>query len=511
MNRASLPCVAAVRCIPTELFISWGALPRVVDMDSKINIITATDAHSRSLRMTLLRAITGVLVLTLLLGAVLTYWHATSKVATEVGSAIDTAEKTVRKAVSEIAHDDDPRLEFLRLVRVFDGNRHVKASFADAQSGTRVSSMVAPANELPDWFFNLFAQPPKIVHIALPGTLASHGSFELETSLRGEVAELWDDVVLKLTILTVFCVLASVLVFITVGRALRPITELLGAFERLGSGDTRARVAAEGPTEIAKLCAGFNGMAQRLGDMETRNRRLNEQLATVQEEERADLARDLHDEVSPFLFSVDVDASSICEIASGSGAVAVTARADAIRDAVAHMKKHVKSILNRLRPTVHLELGLKNAIETLVASWQLRNPEVSFKATVADQDFGPQIDGVIHGIVREAISNALKHGKPEEIDVIVAWTDEDCVTVVVRDDGGGLKPASLDSGFGLIAMRERTEALGGTVVVKNRTDLAGVEVAARIPVSEPVRATGAVQDMDTEAGMGMSQVRSELT
>ncbi len=109
---------------------------------------------------------------------------------------------------------------------------------------------------------------------------------------------------------------------------------------------------------------------------------------------------------------------------------------------------------------MHLELGLKNAIETLVASWQLRNPDVSFKAVIADGDCGSKIDSVIHGIVREAISNALKHGKPEEIDVVLTWTNEDCVTVVVRDDGERLKPASLDSGFGLIAMRERAEALG---------------------------------------------------
>jgi two-component system, NarL family, sensor histidine kinase UhpB len=465
-------------------------------MESKNNNNATLHAQSRSLRMTLVRTIAGVLLLTLLLSAVLTYWNAMSKVETEVGSAIDMAEKTVRKAIPDIARDDDPRLELVRLVRVFDGNRHVKASFVEANSGKRISSTVAPVNELPEWFFKLFARPPEVVRVELPDALASYGSFELETSLRGEVAEVWDDVVLKLTILTVFCVLASVLVYITIGRALGPITGLLGAFERLGNGDYRARVEAKGPTEIEKLCGGFNAMAQRLGDMETRNRRLNEQLATVQEEERADLARDLHDEVSPFLFSVDVDASTIRQIASGPEASTVTARADAIRDAAAHMKKHVKSILNRLRPTVHLDLGLKNAIETLVASWQLRNPDVSFKTEIAEGDCGVKIDGVIHGIVREAISNALKHGKPEEIDVTVEWEGEDFVTVVVRDDGGGLKPTSLESGFGLIAMRERTEALGGTVTVQNRSGLAGVEVTARIPVGKSLAAMDDTHELD---------------
>ncbi len=222
--------------------------------------------------------------------------------------------------------------------------------------------------------------------------------------------------------------------------------------------------------------------------MEKSNRELNEQLATVQDEERADLARDLHDEVSPFLFSVDVDASSIRQMVENPQAEiekpVLAARADAIRDAVAHMKKHVKSILSRLRPTAHLELGLANAIETLVASWQLRNPDVTFNVEVTDRGCGQKLDTVIHGIVREAISNAFKHGEPTELDIEVTRNKDDDVRVVVQDDGGGLKAASLSSGFGLIAMRERVTALGGTVEIKNRDDLAGVRVDVRLPIRE---------------------------
>jgi two-component system sensor histidine kinase UhpB len=163
---------------------------------------------------------------------------------------------------------------------------------------------------------------------------------------------------------------------------------------------------------------------------------------------------------------------------------ALIARADAIRDAVAHMKKHVKSILGRLRPAVHLELGLANAIETLVASWQLRNPDVTFNVEVTDRGCGQKLDAVIHGIVREAISNAFKHADPTELDIEVTRNEDDDVRVVVRDDGGGLKAASLSSGFGLIAMRERVTALGGTVEIRNREDRAGVKVDVRLPIRE---------------------------
>lgn len=442
---------------------------------------------SETLSATIIRNISIVLALSLVLSGLLTYWQAATKVETEVGAALSIAEKTVRKIIQEIAHDDDPRLQLVRLVRVFDGNRHVRATFVEPEPiGARISSFVAPPEELPEWFYNLIARPPEVIRIPLPDGLRSYGLIELEADQRGEVGEVWDDLILKLAILFGFCAVVSVLIYMTLRRALEPLPTLTTAFESLGGGDYAARVDESGPTELARLCVGFNEMASRLGQMEKRNQQLNEQLATVQEEERADLARDLHDEVSPFLFAVDVDASSIRQMAEADAPEPATlaARADAIRDAVAHMKKHVKSILGRLRPAVHLELGLANAIETLVASWQLRNPDVSFDVDVTDRSCGQKLDAVIHGIVREAISNAFKHGAPTEIDVEVSRNADDDVRVLVRDDGGGLKPASLSSGFGLIAMRERVTALGGTVAINNREDQAGVTVDVRLPIRE---------------------------
>jgi two-component system sensor histidine kinase UhpB len=442
----------------------------------------ASSRKSLSLRATLVRAISLVLAVTLVISGVLTYWQAASKVETEVGSAIAIAEKTVRKAIQEIAHDADPRLELVRLVHVFDGNRHVKAAYIEpGHTGPGISSLVAPVDELPEWFYELIAQPQQVVRIELPERLTSYGAFELSTEQRGEVGEVWDELLLKFTILTVFCGLLAALVYLVLGRALEPLPVISAAFARLGGGDYGVRVPEKGPTELAQLCVGFNEMAARLGQMEVRNRQLADQLATVQDEERSDLARDLHDEVSPFLFSVDVDASTIRRMASAPEQAQLASRADAIREAVAHMKKHVKSILGRLRPVVHLELGLANAIDSLVTSWQLRNPEVTFKVDVTDRVLGQKLDTVIHGIVREALSNALKHGKPTTIDVAVALSEGDVIEVKVRDDGGGLRPASTGSGFGLIAMRERVGALDGTVDIRNRDDRAGVEVKVRLP------------------------------
>jgi two-component system, NarL family, sensor histidine kinase UhpB len=446
---------------------------------------TFTPRKSESLSATLIRNISTVLAATLVFIALLTYWQSAKKVETEVGAALAMSEKTVRKVLQEIAHDDDPRLQLARLVRVFDGNRHVKVTFVEAgDAGERIASYVAPVEELPNWFYALMAGEPDIVRVDLQGDLKRFGTLELQADQRSEVAEVWEDFLLRLAILSVFCAIVATLVYVTVGRALEPLPTLSAAFEQLGGGDYGVRIADSGPTELARLCTGFNEMAGRLGQMETANQRLNDQLATVQEEERADLARDLHDEVSPFLFSVEVDASTIRQFAQSHDQNAVAERADAIREAVAHMNKHVRSILGRLRPTVHLEFGLANAIETLVASWQLREPNVAFNVDVGDLGGDQKHDAVIHGIVREAVSNAFKHARPTRIGISVTREPGGHVRVMVSDDGGGVKPGVPPGGFGLIAMRERVAALGGTVEIKNRESPAGVTVDVRLPIGE---------------------------
>src|SRR5262245_48449199 len=131
---------------------------------------------SESLSATIIRNISVVLALTLVLSGLLTYWQAAIKVETEIGAALSIAEKTVRKVIQEIAHDNDPRLQLVRLVRVFDGNRHVKATFVEPEPiGARISSFVAPAEELPEWFYALMARPPEAIRIPLPESLKSYG------------------------------------------------------------------------------------------------------------------------------------------------------------------------------------------------------------------------------------------------------------------------------------------------------------------------------------------------
>ena len=435
-----------------------------------------------SLRLRLIRTVALVLLAILALGASLTYWHAQHKIELELSSGVGVAESTARLAVDDAARASDPREGLRRVVHAFDGNRHVRAALLDPE-GREIdtSQVLAPDEEAPEWLFGILTQPVKIVRIPLPGSLTKYGMVLLESDQRSETAEVWGDMQLSLTTLTSFCALVLVLIYWTLGRALQPFAALSHGFERVGKGDYTARVPETGAVELAALCANFNVMAGALGRSEERNFRLNEQLTTVQEEERTELARDLHDEVSPLLFSIDVDARAIRKSADETSPAVV--HSDAILDAVGQIKSQVKSILGRLRPAVLLDLGLSNAIENLVAYWQARRPQINFVLDLPEESWGTPLDATIHGVVREALSNAMQHSEPSQLEISVAATDNGMIVVRIADDGGGLsKPSGEEGSFGLLHMRERIVAKGGRFVVENRSDGRGVTVTAELPL-----------------------------
>ena len=447
-----------------------------------------------SLRFRLIISIGLGLLASLAFGGTFAFWEAGRQVQTEMRSAIAVAEHIVQTAVND-SNDGASRRERLeRLIREFDGNRHLQATLIDRMNQVVLASKVeSPDTSVPEWFHRLLDRGPEIARIKLPSEFDEYEAVVLATDAANELAEKWGDIGLALGVLVIFCTFVLGLVYWTLARGLRPLQDLNVAFVRVGRGDYGPRVAESGATELAGLAREFNQMVTRLSTMKLQNARLNEQLANVQEEDRAELARELHDEIGPFLFAVGLDISAIHQITSTNGDIScqLAPRLEAIRGAIAHMQKHLKIILGRLRPTVLLDLGLAQAMDNLIDFWRGRHPEVVFDLKVVPDSFGELLDEGIYRIVRESLNNALRHGHPSEIDISIQLEADDTVAIDVVDDGGGLKPVDTAIGFGITGMQERAALLGGAISVQNRIDGKGVVVSARLPRPEssefPVR------------------------
>jgi two-component system, NarL family, sensor histidine kinase UhpB len=453
---------------------------------SKIVVVKARHrggiAHM-TLRLRLILLVGCVLAVSLLFGGMLAWWHAAQSARTEMQAALLSGEHRVRDSIDHLAKVADREGDLRRLIATFNGDRHVRATLLDSSGQSRASSVLSrPLHPEPDWFFDLLGVAPTTRLISIGGDGTNGETLALQSDPHNEVSEVWTEFRDGMIIVVVFCSLSFGLLYWTAGRSLRPLEKLSAGFRTIGTGDYATRVHEGGPPEVEGLARAFNLMAERLGALEARNERLHTQLLTIQDEERADLARDLHDEVGPFLFAVNIDIASIVRLAEERSDAQTLERGRSIREAVSHMQKHVKSILGRLRQTGLADIGLAQAVENLGVFWRRRHPEIAIQFDVAaDAAFGDVTDATLYRLIQESLTNAIRHGRPRNISVSIRSDEAGDILLQVSDDGVGFADSIDRSGFGLAGMQERIAAVGGSLSVRNHADGNGANITARLP------------------------------
>lgn len=445
-----------------------------------------------SLRFRLIALVTAALAASLALGGALTLVNASRSVRNEMRSALTFGRQTVDNAIREIELSPDPLHELDDLVASFKGNRHLRVSvvgIAPAEEETvQPTGDRSPFGHVPGWFVRLIRIAPQTYRAPVTVGARSLGQIVVETDPRNEILEVWNELSGSFLVLALFGGATIPLIYFFVGRALRPLSRLTDAMEQVGQGDYRVRVGDRPTPELARLRDSFNRMAARLAAADTDNRRLNEQLLTVQDEERSEIARDLHDEVGPFLFAINVDIANLTRLLKLGRAAELAAPAQSIADSVHHLQRQVRGMLGRLWPIGLTEFGLTDAVHGLVAFWQRRHPEVDYRVAVAAdcENLGSRIETTLYRIVQECLSNAVRHGAPRVVTIAIELHSEiGAVRVEVADDGTGLGEEP-GMGYGLIGMEERVRALGGRLSFANRP-AGGFAVTAIVPF-EPVAA-----------------------
>jgi two-component system sensor histidine kinase UhpB len=439
-----------------------------------------------SLRLRLISLCCAVLAVSLLLAGVVAYATASRSVRTEMRAAFLVGRQTIDGALERLRGSDDPTRDLKALVASFAGNRHLRVQL----SGNR-PALVAPPVErsalghVPGWFVGLVGGQPQSEQIPVWIGARGYGTIVIATDPYNETLEVWNQFTDGLFAPAVLYGLTILLIYVFIGRMLRPIDRLTGALEEVGDGRFRTRFDGRLLPELARLRDSFNRMAARLAASDDDNRRLNEQLLSLQEQERSDLARDLHDEVGPFLFAIGVDAAAASRLVAEDRAGEAQERIRSIAEAVRHTQRQVRRMLGRLRPIGLADLGLPEAIENIVGFWRRRHPQIEFRVAVAAAcaDLMELAGPTICRIVQEALSNAVRHAEPRLIAIRIdrepaAGGD---VRVEVADDGRGMAPAA-PMGYGLIGLRERVRAMGGRLSVVSRPGT-GVTVRAALPCS----------------------------
>lgn len=259
------------------------------------------------------------------------------------------------------------------------------------------------------------------------------------------------------------------------------------------------------------------GLGERTSGLLRQDRALANRLITAQEEERRNLVRELHDELGQSLTAIKSEATFISGRMENRDAD-VYQSARGIVSVVSRIYDAVHAMMWRLRPSTLDELGLGDAVEGLVRAWRARHPRIRCRLEMSGEldSLGEAVNITVYRIVQECLTNVIRHAAASNVNITLersssgAGADdqrdpptlvssagmtrqselskttpsETTLRLVVEDNGRGMDIENAKKradGLGLLGMRERLEALGGTLVLASEIGK-GLRLSAKIPI-----------------------------
>ncbi len=194
----------------------------------------------------------------------------------------------------------------------------------------------------------------------------------------------------------------------------------------------------------------------------SQNKRLARRNIEVQENERRNLARELHDEFGQSLNAIMIDGVGIRDMTKpGSDG---HKHAQSILRISGQLFSGMRDLLKQLRPLALDELGLQPALEHLVDDWRRRYPKVEWLSEfeLEDDQFDEPSNMTIYRFIQEGMTNIVKHSDASLVKLSVNLDAKSSrVTMSVSDNGSIVTIPQRSEGIGLLGLRERLESLGG--------------------------------------------------
>ena len=328
--------------------------------------------------------------------------------------------------------------------------------YRQADNSTDKPKIRLTTDGVPAWFVSL---------LRIPNLAAAHpvvigerrvGDILFVPDLTPDLNEKWLGFLAIVLSGSALLALAAISAYLTTSVALRPLQQLGAGLARMQQGDYDRAIPLLGPPEIRKSCEEANQLARKLKRLAQDNRSMLRKIVSLEDDERRELANELHDELGPLLFAIRANAIAL----SGSSTDPELPSNQLIEaaEAVQHASRR---ILEGLSPLYLEELGLKKSIQTL-----LQNAHTSLPTVTTSAELDPRLDSLdhllsqtIYRVVQEAVTNAIKHAQATTLNVVAAMRDQ-AVTIEVSDDGIGF-PDNVPLGRGLTGMSDRSRALDG--------------------------------------------------
>jgi signal transduction histidine kinase len=277
-------------------------------------------------------------------------------------------------------------------------------------------------------------------------------------------------------------------------RVERPINQLAAGASSVARGEyDKVESPQHSPLEITMLAEAFNEMVESrasaelmMEESEQRLKALSERLLVIQEDERARIARAIHDDLGQSLTALKMDVLGLLE----KNNIPPSPTSERIQRTLDSTVSAVQQISKELRPSMLDDLGLMTALEAEVRLFEERSGvECELSLPDAQLALDAASSTVLYRIVQEALTNVVRHSNATRVEIRLRHRGGE-VLLEIRDDGRGITTDEVSSpaSLGLMGIRERAAIVGGSA------DFEGVEgrgtiVSVRIPVGARVGAT----------------------
>jgi len=212
--------------------------------------------------------------------------------------------------------------------------------------------------------------------------------------------------------------------------------------------------------EVERIELAFLRMIRRL---EAERRRAGSAALQAQEEERARVARDLHDEVNQSLTGLLLRLEAVREAAPPELEPELAATKALANQAM----RELLTLARQLRPTALDDLGLAAAVAGQVEQLERTGLEAELRAEGDFSGLEDDVQLVVYRVAQEALTNAARHSEAKRVAVSLRRSG-DGVELEVADDGRGFAFEQSERGLGIGGMRERALLIGGELTIESR-------------------------------------------
>lgn len=288
-----------------------------------------------------------------------------------------------------------------------------------------------------------------------------------------------------LLILAAALSLSLLVSFALVRIALRPLLALEIAADRVWRGDFSARVRNSllADRDMTRVGNTFNLLLDSIERDRARMRRLASQVIAAQDEERARVARELHDSVAQTLAALVLQLSAAQR---KNGDPELTEQLDLVRSIAGEALEEVRLLSHTVHPRVLEDLGLPAALEWLAR--QTRESEglaIDVRASAVPEALPPVSAAALYRVAQEALRNAARHARARHIQIVLEPTGDGMLRLDLSDDGVGFDVAAAEErrpGMGLFSMRERVALVDGNMEIASMPG-AGTRIRAQVPLA----------------------------